>query len=86
MAYLIAYHIALSLQQGRMAFTLQTMPSVVATKGNSTVAQGARISLQAEVASDAHERAKSGRLRRNFTRPAVPPERISLAGEGNVNC
>ena len=79
----ITYRIALGPQQGRKAFTLQTMPVATASiDGN--LARAAGFSLHAGVASEAHEREKLERLCRYFTRPAVSTERLSLTALGNI--
>ena len=80
----ITYRIALGPQQGRKAFTLQTVPAVAAVDDNSSAAKAAGFSLHAGVASEAHEREKLERLCRYITRPAVSTERLSLTAQGNI--
>ena len=80
----ITYRIALGPQQGRKAFTLQTVPAVASADDNSSVAKAAGFSLHAGVASAAHEREKLERLCRTITRPAVSTERLSLTTQGNI--
>ncbi len=80
----ITYRIALGLQQGRKAFTLQTAPAVASADDNSSVAKAAGFSLHAGVASEAHEREKLERLCRYITRPAVSTERLSLTTQGTI--
>ncbi len=58
----ITYRIALGPQQGRKAFTLQTVSAVASADDNSSVAKAAGFSLHAGVASEAHEREKLERL------------------------
>ncbi len=80
----ITYRIALGPQQGRKAFTLQTVPAVATADDNSSLAKGAGSSLHAGVASEADERGKRERLCRDITRPAVSTERLSLTAQGNI--
>ncbi len=80
----ITYRIALGPQQGRKAFTLQTVPAVATADDNSSLAKGAGFSLHAGVASEADERGKRERLCRYITRPAVSTERLSLTAQGNI--
>lgn len=80
----ITYRIALGLQQGRKAFTLQTAPAVASVDDNSSVSKAAGFSLHAGVASEAHEREKLERLCRYITRPAVSTERLSLTTQGTI--
>ena len=54
----ITYRIALGPQQGRKAFTLQTVPAVAAADHNSSLAKAAGFSLHAGVACEAHQREK----------------------------
>jgi hypothetical protein len=79
----ITYRIALGPQQGRKAFTVQTV-SAVAGSNDDKLARAAGFSLHAGVASEAHERAKLEHLCRYITRPAVSTERLSLTAQGNV--
>ena len=80
----ITYRIALGPQQGRKAFTLQTLPAVASVDDSSSVAKAAGFSLHAAVASEAHEREKLERLCRYITRPAVSTERLSLTAQENI--
>ena len=79
----ITYRIALGPQQGRKAFTLQTVPASVESS-DGKLARAAGFSLHAGVASEAHEREKLERLCRYITRPAVSTERLSLTPQGHV--
>jgi len=81
--YSITYRIALGPQQGRKAFTLQTVPAVTGANDRG-VAKAAGFSFHAGVASEAHEREKLERLCRHITRPAVSTERLSLTAQGNI--
>jgi ribosomal protein S27E len=81
----ITYRIAVGPQQGRKAFTLQTLPacdpydSIIDTAGKV-----AGFSLHAGVAAKAHERKKLERLCRYISRPAVSEKRLSLTTGGKV--
>ena len=79
----ITYRIALGPQQGRKAFTLQTVPAATDTS-DGKLARAAGFSLHAGVACEAHEREKLERLCRYITRPAVSTERLSLTAQGNI--
>ena len=79
----ITYRVARGPQQGRKAFTLQTVPAAIDTiDGN--LARAASFSLHAGVACEAHEQEKLERLCRYITRPAVSTERLSLTPQGNI--
>ena len=81
----ITYRIALGPQQGRKAFTLQTVPAVAPVEDNNWVAKAAGFSLHTGVTSEAHEHEKLERLCRYVTRPAVSTERLSLTPPGNYS-
>ena len=81
----ITYRIAVGPQQGRKAFSLQTLPYAGSLEETSArVAKVAGFSLHAGVAAARHERRKLERLCRYITRPAIAEPRLSLTHHGNV--
>jgi hypothetical protein len=81
----ITYRIAVGPQQGRKAFSLQSLPPAGSLEESSArVAKVAGFSLHAGVAAARHERQKLERLCRYITRPAIAEPRLSLTSSGNV--
>jgi hypothetical protein len=81
----ITYRIAVGPNQGRKAFTLQTLPAWDNDgDGHSDLATAAGFSLHAGVAARANERDKIERLCRYIARPALASSRLSLTREGLV--
>ena len=81
----ITYRIAVGPQQGRKAFSLQSLPPAGSLEETSArVAKVAGFSLHAGVAAARHERQKLERLCRYITRPAIAEPRLSLTPSGNV--
>jgi hypothetical protein len=66
-------------QQGRKAFSLQTLPPQCSLEESSTrVAKTSGFSLHVGVVAAAHERQKLERLCRYITRPTIAEQRLSL--------
>ena len=81
----ITYRIAIGPQQGRKAFSLQTLPPQDTLEENSArIAKASGFSLHAGVAAAAHERQKLERLCRYIARPAIAEQRLSLTTQGRV--
>jgi hypothetical protein len=81
----ITYRIAVGPDQGRKAFSLQTLPPQGSLEEHSDrVAKVAGFSLHAGVAAARHERQKLVRLCRYVTRPAIAERRLSLTPAGAV--
>ncbi len=81
----VTYRIAVGLQQGRKAFTVQTLTDFVTdTLFSCSAGEVAGFSLHAGVATKANERAKLERLCRYITRPAVSTKRLSITRNGRV--
>ena len=79
----ITYRIAIGPNQGRKAFTLQTLPADDGDE-RGELATAAGFSLHAGVAAKANERDKVERLCRYIARPALASSRLSLTREGLV--
>jgi len=80
-----SYRIAVDPQQGRKAFSLQTLPSTGSLEETSArVAKVAGFSLHAGVAAARHERRKLERLCRYITRPAIAERRLLLTSHGQA--
>jgi len=78
----ITYRIAIGPNQGRKAFTLQTLPSREEDGDERRdLATAAGFSLHAGVAARANERDKIERLCRYIARPALASSRLSLTRE-----
>ena len=71
-------------QQGRKVFTLQTLPDCRPDNRFVDTGQVAGFSLNAGVATKAHERDKLERLCRYIARPAVATKRLSMTRNGAV--
>jgi hypothetical protein len=81
----ITYRIAVGPNEGREAFTLQTVPPALeAPAGDERLAKHSGFSLHAGVAAAAHQRDKVERLCRYIARPAVATGRLSLTAQGLV--
>ena len=81
----ITYRVAVGPNQGRKAFTLQTLPAWEDDgDGHSDLATAGGFSLHAGVAARANERDKIERLCRYIARPALASSRLSLTREGLV--
>lgn len=81
----ITYRIAVGPNEGRKAFTLQTVPPALeAPVGDERLAKHSGFSLHAGVAAAAHQREKVERLCRYIARPAVATGRLSLTAQGLV--
>ncbi|MCC7330826.1 MAG: transposase [Gammaproteobacteria bacterium] len=81
----ISYRIAVGPNEGRKAFTLQTLaPALTAPAGDERLAKHSGFSLHAGVAAAAHQRDKIERLCRYIARPAVATGRLSLTAQGLV--
>lgn len=81
----ITYRIAVGANEGRKAFTLQTVaPTLEAPSGEQRLAQHSGFSLHAGVAAGAHQREKVERLCRYIARPAVATGRLALTAQGLV--
>lgn len=81
----ITYRIAVGPQQGRKAFSLQSLPPAGSLEESSArVAKVAGFSLHAGVAAARHERQMLERLCRYMTRPAIAAPRLSLTSSGKV--
>jgi len=84
LSHSITYRIAVGPHQGRLAFTLQTLPARTDECDAQQVANAAGFSLHAGVAAEADERQKLERLCRYIARPAVSTERLSLTNQGHI--
>ncbi len=83
--YSITYRIAVGPNEGRKAFTLQTLaPALTAPAGGERLAKHSGFSLHAGVAAAAHQRDKVERLCRYIARPAVATGRLALTAQGQV--
>jgi hypothetical protein len=81
----ITYRIAVGPNEGRKAFTLQTLaPALSAPAGDERLAKHSGFSLHAGVAAAAHQRDKVERLCRYIARPAVATGRLALTAQGLV--
>jgi len=81
----ITYRIAVGPNEGRKAFTLQTLaPALTAPVGDERLVRHSGFSLHAGVAAAAHQRDKIERLCRYIARPAVATGRLSLTAQGLV--
>ncbi len=81
----ITYRIAVGPQQGRKAFSLQSLPAAGSLEeASARVAKASGFSLHAGVAAARHERQKLERLCRYITRPAIAEPRLSLTPSGDV--
>jgi hypothetical protein len=81
----ITYRIAVGPNEGRKAFTLQTLaPALTVPAGAERLAKHSGFSLHAGVAAAARQRAKVERLCRYIARPAVATGRLSLTARGLV--
>jgi hypothetical protein len=86
----ITYRIAVGPNEGRKAFTLQTLapaplaPALTAPVGQERLAKHSGFSLHAGVAAAAHQREKVERLCRYIARPAVATTRLALTAQGQV--
>jgi hypothetical protein len=81
----ITYRIAVGPNEGRKAFTLQTVaPALEAPSGEQRLAKHSGFSLHAGVAAVAHQRDKVERLCRYIARPAVATGRLALTAQGLV--
>jgi hypothetical protein len=81
----ITYRITLGPNEGRKAFTLQTLAAALtAPGGDERLAKHSGFSLHAGVAAAAHQRDKVERLCRYIARPAVATGRLSLTAQGLV--
>jgi hypothetical protein len=81
----ITYRIALGPNEGRKAFTLQTVTAALeAPAGDERLAKHSGFSLHAGVAAAAHQRDKVERLCRYIARPAVATGRLALTAGGVV--
>ncbi len=78
--------IATGPQQGRRAFSLQTLPLQGCLEENSAprVAKAPGFPRHAGPAAAAHERQKLDRLCRYITRPAMAEHRLSLTAQGRL--
>jgi hypothetical protein len=84
-AHSITYRIAAGPNEGRKAFTRQTVaPMLTAPAGDERLAKHSGFSLHAGVAAAAHQREKVERLWRYIARPAVATTRLALTGQGPV--
>lgn len=79
----ITYRIALGPQEGRKAFTLQTVPASEAS-AKPFLASHAGFSLHAGVAVRGDDQKTLERLCRYITRPALAEGRLSLTPQGRV--
>lgn len=79
----ITYRIALGPQEGRKAFTLQTVPAREQSP-RPFLASHAGFSLHAGVAVRGDDRKTLERLCRYITRPALAEDRLSLTPQGRV--
>ncbi len=81
----ITYRIAVGPNEGRKAFTLQTLAAALtAPAGDERLARHSGFSLHAGVAAAAHQREKLERLCRYIARPAVATGRLALTAQGLV--
>ena len=81
----ITYRIAVGPNEGRKAFTLQTLASALETPaGEQRLAKHSGFSLHAGVAAAAHQRDKVERLCRYIARPPVATTRLALTAQGQV--
>lgn len=81
----ITYRIAVGPNEGRKAFTLQTLESALETSsGEQRLAKHSGFSLHAGVAAAAHQRDKVERLCRYIARPPVATTRLALTAQGQV--
>jgi hypothetical protein len=81
----ITYRIAVGPNEGRKAFTLQTVAAALsAPAGDERLAKRSGFSLHAGVAAAAHQRDKVERLCRYIARPAVATGRLALTAQGQV--
>ena len=81
----ITYRIAVGPNEGRKAFTLQTLaPALEAPAGDERLAKHSGFSLHAGVAAAAHQRDKVERLCRYIARPPVATTRLALTAQGQV--
>jgi hypothetical protein len=81
----ITYRIAVGPNEGRKAFTLQTLaPALEAPAADQPVAKSSGFSLHAGVAAAPHQRDKVERLCRYIARPAVATGRLALTAQGLV--
>jgi hypothetical protein len=81
----ITYRIAVGPNEGRKAFTLQTLaPALSVPAGDERLAKYSGFSLHAGVAAAAHQRDKVERLCRYIARPAVATGRLALTAQGLV--
>jgi hypothetical protein len=81
----ITYRIAVGPNEGRKAFTLQTLaPALEAPAADQPVAKNSGFSLHAGVAAAPHQRDKVERLCRYIARPAVATGRLALTAQGLV--
>ena len=79
----VTYRIATGPQQGRKAFTLQTLPGCESEKqGYGQVAKVAGFSLHTGVMAAVHQRDKLERLCRYVSRPAISEKRLALTSPG----
>ncbi len=79
----ITYRIALGAQEGRKAFTLQTVPAT-GPRNKPYLASHAGFSLHAGVAVRGDDRKTLERLCRYITRPALAEGRLALTPQGRV--
>ena len=81
----ITYRIAVGPNEGRKAFTLQTVaPMLTAPAGDERLAKHSGFSLHAGVAAAVHQRDKVERLCRYIARPAIATTRLALTAQGLV--
>ena len=81
----ITYRIAVGPNEGRKAFTLQTLAPALEAPGTAqALAKHSGFSLHAGVAAAAHQRDKVERLCRYIARPAVATGRLALTAQGLV--
>ncbi len=81
----ITYRIAVGPNEGRKAFTLQTLaPALETPAGDERLAKHSGFSLHAGVSAAAHQRDKVERLCRYIARPAVATGRLALTAQGLV--
>jgi hypothetical protein len=81
----ITYRIAVGPNEGRKAFTLQTVAAALgAPAGDDRLAKHSGFSLHAGVAAAAHQRDKVERLCRYIARPAIATTRLALTAQGLV--
>ena len=81
----ITYRIAVGPNEGRKAFTLQTLaPALTAPSGDERLAKSSGFSLHAGVAAAAHQRDQVEWLCRYIARPALATGRLSVTAQGLV--